>query len=394
MSLTKEQVKFIEKTRAEGCTWKETSDEFNELFGTTHNKDSMRLKYNYYAGDEPNYDNIDELKKQRRAQVSANEARKKLRKSLDAQITLEDVMGELKQVAKDIKKLPKVKMVRPSKNKTKMTVEALIGDVQIGKIMEDYNSDICAKRIQEHAECIILKVQQYQSQGYDVERIVLSMLGDMIENSEKHPNSGKATDQGTAEQMRAITVHLYHKMLVPLAQLGIPIDVKCVTGNHDWGGHKLEMFYPGREHLSWVFYNMLDELCQAAGIKHINFEVAEGSFLIYDIYGHQVLIEHGVGVGATEASMSARLNSRIRQCKKHISFFRMGDKHHVARFNNDQYVINGAYFGSDEKGVEYSGILGYYSPATQVMFSYVPRKKNDPRTPIFDSFVIQLGHVK
>ena len=394
MSLTEHEIKWIETSRSKGMTWKEVSEEFNDINGTDYNKDSLRLKYNYYAADEPDYDNVDELKKQRRAQLAAGEARKKLRKSLDAQISLDEIMGQLKKVAADVNKAKPIKMQQLDDNKTKMTIEALVGDIQIGKIMDDYNSKVCEKRMQEHAECISMKIKQYQSQGYQVERLIVSFLGDMIENSEKHPNSARATDTGTPEQMRAITVNLYHRLILPLSKLGIPMEIKCVTGNHDWGGSKLEMFYPGREHLSWVFYNLLEEMCKVAGLDHVKFDIAEGAFLTYDIYGHGVIIEHGVGVSANETSMSSKLNARIRQCKKHISFFRMGDKHHVARFNNDQYVVNGAYFGSDEKGVEYSGILGYYSSPAQVMFSYVPRRKGDPRTPIFDSFTIQLGHIK
>jgi hypothetical protein len=75
-----------------------------------------------------------------------------------------------------------------------------------------------------------------------------------------------------------------------------------------------------------------------------------------------------------------------------ITYFRVGDKHHICRFNEDTLVVNGAFFGSDTEGTEYSGISGYESDAGQIMFFHVPRK-DDRRLTIYDSFVIQLAHI-
>jgi hypothetical protein len=71
----------------------------------------------------------------------------------------------------------------------------------------------------------------------------------------------------------------------------------------------------------------------------------------------------------------------------------MGDKHNICRFNNDRFTVNGAFFGDDRIGSDYSGIIGYDGEPAQIMFAYVQRD-DDRRTPIFDSLVIQLGHIK
>lgn len=393
--MKQEQIKFVETQRALGLTWDEAAEVYTNEYNDKVTGNALRKRYKLATlPEEYNNDPVDTLLKQRRSQLSANEARKKLRKSLDAQNKLSDIMSELHKIAKTIPKLPKVTVKPKNTKKTKMTIEALLGDVQVGKIMDDYNSEICKKRFIEYTSSLMLKIEQHQKQGYQVERIVLAMLGDMIEHSEKHHNSARGTDCSTPEQIRLVTEYLYQLVLVPLSKLGIPIEVKCVTGNHENRHGGLQMYYPGREHDSWIFYNFLKLICKETKLDHVTFDIAEGAFLTYDIYGHTVAIEHGVGIQATEASMSAKVQRRANQLKKHISFFRMGDKHHVARFNNDQYVINGAFFGSDVKGVEFSGILGYHSAAAQVVFCYVPRNKNDVRTPLYDSFVIQLQHVK
>ena len=258
--------------------------------------------------------------------------------------------------------------------------------------MEDYNTEIAIKRLQKYTESAIFKIKQYQKLGYKVERIVLAMLGDIIESSEKHKNSARATDTSTPAQIQNSIENLYKYLIVPLGNLQIEMDVICVTGNHDWNDHGINMFYPGREHYSWIIYKTLELLSKEVGFNWMNYNVAEGCFAEHQIYGHTIVYEHGVGVNVDHKKMQTRADSRAKQLQKHVTYFRMGDKHNVSRFNEDTLVCNGAFFGGDSKGVEYSGINCYTALAGQIMFAYVPRK--DERLPIFDSFVIQLQHVK
>jgi hypothetical protein len=105
-----------------------------------------------------------------------------------------------------------------------------------------------------------------------------------------------------------------------------------------------------------------------------------------------VLYEHGVGVGANVASMSKRVVDRTKQLHEYIDLYRIGDKHHICRFNNDKLVVNGAFFGDDRRGVEYSGICGYDGNIAQLIMFHVERK-DKYRTSIFDTLAIQLGHI-
>ena len=125
----------------------------------------------------------------------------------------------------------------------------------------------------------------------------------------------------------------------------------------------------------------------------MNFIIPKGSFHVDEIYGHSVCYEHGCGVKPVETDMLRRLGQRGRQVGKHITYFRMGDRHHISRFNEDTLVVNGAFFGGDREGREYSGIMGYNSLPGQICFFHVPRDDKD-RLPMYDSFVIQLGHIK
>ena len=330
----------------------------------------------------------------RTAQLTNNHLRKINRQILDSERTKEEVLQGIEQAVAVMKDLPPmniIKMPTPVNGK-KMTVEALFSDLQIGKLMDNYTTDIAIKRMKEYTEVLTEKIYQHAANGYDIERIMFCMLGDIIESDKKHANSARACDSGTAEQMQNATQYIYKLVIEPLASLGIPMEVICITGNHDHDGHGLEMFQPGKTQLSWPMYHSMRMIAEARGLDHVKFHIPEGSFHVTEIYGKHTLYEHGVGVGANVGSMSKRVVDRTKQLQRYISFYRMGDKHHICRFNNDQLVVNGAFFGDDRRGVEYSGICGYDGNIAQLVLFHVPRK-DEYRTPIFDTLAIQLGHI-
>ena len=273
-----------------------------------------------------------------------------------------------------------------------ITLEVLFSDIQIGKLMTDYDSKIAEARLVEWLDVLHLRIGQYMALGYKIEKIVFACLGDVIESDKKHSNSGRACDIGTADQMKLSIEWLFNKVIMNLATVGAPMDVIMVTGNHDHDGHGRSMFMPGREHLSWPLYHAVRMLTEAAGID-AEFFIPGGAFHVHSVYGANILYEHGVGVATSEAAMRKHVANRINQGKEYIHLFRMGDKHNICRFNNDRFTVNGAFFGDDRIGSDYSGISGYDGEPAQIMFAYVNRTDNR-RTPIFDSLVIQLGHIK
>ena len=333
------------------------------------------------------------LSQKNRNLANANATLRRENKLLGAAaINKSDVVESIKDAVKALPAAwPMPFTEKPVKASKKLTIELLFSDLQIGKLMDGYDSKVAQRRVDEWIEVAIARIKGYAVLGYEVEKIILAVLGDVIESDKKHENSGRGCDIGTADQMHQATELLFHNVIKRLALLNIKMDVVLITGNHDHDGHGLAMFMPGREHLSWPMYNALKMLSDAAGIN-AEFFIPEGSHHIHNIYGANVLYEHGVGVSASEASMKAHVAKRINQTKEYIHLFRMGDKHNICRFNNDRFTVNGAFFGDDRIGSDYSGIKGYDGEPAQVMFAYTQRD-NNRRTPIFDSLVIQLGHI-
>jgi len=274
----------------------------------------------------------------------------------------------------------------------RLTVEVLFSDWQIGKTMSGYDSGIAVNRLEYYTEQVLMAIEDKIEQGYVIDKIILGMLGDIIESDMKHSNSAQACDNSTSEQIKLAIEHLSTGLVEPIAQLGFPVDCVMITGNHDWDGNGLNMYKPGRTHLSYPMYFAVQEIIKAKGYSNVSFVIPEGSFYTTEIYGMGVLYEHGVGVSTSEAAMSKRKMQRSEQLRKHLTYFRMGDKHNISRFNEDTYIVNGAFFGGDKEGTDYSSISGYSSDPAQLIVFHTPRE--DDRLTVCDSKTIQLIHIK
>jgi hypothetical protein len=339
------------------------------------------------------FDRVKEVARSRNAMTENNRLRADNRALVDAVGTKQGFTDAVARLLDDMPERPPVNFrgFMGGQVGTPMTVELLLSDLQIGKLSPGYNTAVARKRLFEFGRAAAFQIEQKASVGYRIERIVLGLLGDIIESDKKHKNSARATDTGTAEQIFDSIEGLFLFVIEPLARLGIPIEIECVPGNHDWDDHGMAMFEPGKQMLSWPLYRVLEMLTSRAGYGNVKFNVPEGSYSIAEFYGQYALYEHGVGVSVSEASMKAHKIKRAEQEKKHLTYFRMGDKHTVTSFNAGQLVVNGAFFGATAGGTEYSGIAGYSSVPAQWMGFHVERKDN--RLSLYDQFVIQLDHV-
>lgn len=345
------------------------------------------------SGDFYGYDRAKEVARSRNAQVENNKLRKDIRALVEQVGTKEAFIDAAERMVAELPARPPVnfRAFTGGQVGTPVTVELLLSDLQIGKLAPGYNTLVARKRLFEFGRAAMFQIEQKASVGYRVERIVLALLGDIIESDKKHKNSARATDTGTAEQIFDAISAIFEFVVEPLARLGIPVEVVGVTGNHDWDDHGIAMFEPGKQMLSWPLYRTLELLTNRAGYSNVTWTIPEGSYATVDFYGQTALYEHGVGVSVTEQAMRQHKVKRAEQEQKYITYFRMGDKHTVTSFNSGQLVVNGAFFGAGPGGLEYSGIAGYSSTPAQWMGFHVARK--DTRLTLYDSFVIQLDHI-
>lgn len=246
------------------------------------------------------------------------------------------------------------------------TLEVLVSDWQIGKLAQGYNKQAAKLELCEYGNKITAKLDD---PAYEYDRVVVALLGDLVEDHLKHGvESAVSTDCGLAEQIQLAITHLWNYIIRPIACYGIPVEVNCVAGNHGSSQHKgMDMFKAGLYSYDYPIYKTLELLCQNTGYDNVTFNIPEGVFATTEIYGKTVLYEHGYLNGATEKSMSDQMRMRGQQVKKYIEYFRIGDMHHVVSYDCGKMVLNGAFFGADNEGTEYSGVMGFSAIPAQVM---------------------------
>ena len=318
---------------------------------------------------------------------------RKLTKALDKQNrTADDMLLAMEYIAGQInnKYKPKTSSISDKKehDKRNMTVELLIGDIQYGQQSRKANSAVFRARLREVARATIVKLEQYNTLGYNVEKLIVALLGDIIESAHMHGHdSAISVEFNTSEQMRYAMESLWWDLLHPLMSLGIPMHIPAIPGNHDRVESEMPTFEPGKSSLSWPIYHGLKMLSEAAGFKHVTWDIVDGVYSHLEIYGHGVVYEHGYKLSPNEKALLDRMLYRSKQIGKPMTYFRMGDQHRCIRFGLDEMVVNPAICGDNW----YSEGKGFAANSGQLLFSYVER--NDNKLPLFESFLIQLEFI-
>jgi predicted phosphodiesterase len=269
-----------------------------------------------------------------------------------------------------------------------MTMELMLSDIHYGKKTKTFNLEVCRARMRKLTEVFLQELERKTKEGYNVERIIIALLGDIIESYTMHGlESAVGCEFGNAQQVQAAITSLYNDVILPIAKTGIKIDVPCVTGNHDRSDTSRTMNDPGVNNLTWIIYNSLAEMCKIAGLKSVKFEITKGSYIIIDIYGNKSLLEHGDNCRSPgKKSFETLMEQRGRQNNTTIHFGRFGHWHEYAVYDRGRIIVNESVCGMDS----YAEVKGYDSKAGQTINFYVATK-NRPNC-FYHSFPVDLSH--
>jgi hypothetical protein len=350
-------------------------------------KDSIRMKW-YELRDEAEM-SLKDRQAVRRARTTSNKTARESRKILDGLNLADDLEARFSKLISKVK----AKNFEP-KNLTfrtegvDMIVEVLLSDLHYGKKTKTFNYSVAKKRMKLLAEEVIKAVTDKIDQGYNVTRIDLGMLGDIIESSTMHgPESLKSCEFGNSEQMVKAVDSLYHDFLEPVVHLGIPIVANCVPGNHERTEPKKTFHNPGREYMTFVIYNWLKQLtAKTYPTADVTFNISDGPTLLHDIFGDVVLYEHFDLVKApTKTALANMLAKRQQQLGVLVEFYRGGHFHESTSFDRGRIMANGCLPGPDD----YSDALGFRTEASQTINFYC-KTKNRPNS-FYYSFMPYLG---
>ena len=383
------QLADIAAFRKSGLSWEEVKLKYNKKYKTNKSENALRHVFRTY-GDlfEVGTQEVDIklLKDVARTKKNSSHLQRKTKKILDQLNNEEDLLDSVKELVKEFNKQPKIKLKKlTSKNKKKMTVEALLSDIHYGKKTDTFDLKVCRKRLQHFTSVLIREIED-KEKSFTVNRLIVALLGDIIESATMHGvESSKGCEFGNAKQVQEAIKSLFQDVLQPLAELGIPIDVVSVTGNHDRTELKRTYHNPGEENLTWIMYNTLKMLCEQAGYSHINFNIPTKPYATLDIYGKTALYEHYDNAKSnSRVALEALMMKRQKQVGKVISFMRGGHFHEATSYGRGTIITNGSVPGQDS----FADVLGFDSEPTQTINFYI-ETKNRP-TPFYQTFPVYL----
>lgn len=313
---------------------------------------------------------------------------RKLEKTAAEKLVLnENINTVIRDSLKELK-IEKVKLSVPAIKKGQaMTMELMLSDIHYGKKTPKFNLEVCRARMQKLSTVFLQELQRKTKEGYNVERIIIALLGDIIESYTMHGlESAVGCEFGNSQQVQSAITSLYYDAILPIAKTGIKVDVPCVTGNHDRTEHSRTMNDPGLNNLTWVIYSSLEEMCKIAGLKNVSFQIAKGPYIIGKIYENNILWEHGDNVkGQSKKSFESLMEQRGRQNNVTVHFGRFGHWHEFAVFDRGRIIVNESVCGLDS----YANVMGFDSKAGQTINFYV-ETANRPNC-FYHSFPVDLS---
>ena len=334
--------------------------------------------------------NVSNLAKRlRAAQRSNNQLRKIQRELFDGKgedpKTLEETLCILSENLSgkfyEHKKLPTTLV-------TNKTVEILFSDWQWGKVSESWNTDIASRTSVYYGQELVKIIKETNP-----ERIIFSALGDNFEDNLKHGvQSAISTDSSNAEQIANCIEAVWFNILAPIVALNIPVDFVGVAGNHGSSEHKgMDLFKAGRHGMDYTLYRTWENMCKIIKADHVTFNLPEGHFATYDVYGKLTVAEHGYSCkGSSENAMIALRNKRATNLQQFVHRLIVGDMHHYCNYDNGNLQVNGAAFGVAFDAIEYSGIMGFHAVPAQIVNIHAPVNGVGQNT-VVETKVIQVA---
>jgi predicted phosphodiesterase len=393
---TEEQIAFIlHQKNVSKRSWEEILAKYNKKFDADIDEIEARELYQKYNNifERDDY-SVKKLKDLARVKKSNSYTSKENRTILQLWNDRDDILDAVKAAAKEVKKI-KVKPIKlhRSKKKKGMTKELLLSDIHFGKQIDEFedsnqckpfNLEICKKRLHEVVHATIGEIER-DSKEYNIDEIVVALLGDIIENYSMHVlESAKGCEFGNAKQVYEALKNLFEIVILPLNQLGIKMRVVGVTGNHDRDGTSRTYHNPGEENFTHIIYHGLKDFCKYADLKNIEFTIPKEPWAVIEIYGNKVLYEHYDNCkNADRKGLEALMTKRANQLGISIDYMRGGHFHEPTSFRNGRMQINGCLTGTDS----FASVLGYNAEASQTLNSFVD---SDRRYKMYRSFNILL----
>lgn len=315
----------------------------------------------------------------------------------------EQVIDELRGVLKREKSQPFVVAATPTKSLTKTAhehseVAALVwSDWHVTEVISDketnnankFNSLIAANRIAE----IVKSTKQiigFHRTAYNFDKIWISILGDMISGS--HVSDLELTNDMHDSSAAILTARLLHMAILDLSELGIPIEIDCLAGNH--GRFSAKLFSKRMAYDTWdyVIFEMLAYYFEDN--PNVTIRIHPGYVVPVKQFGHKYILMHGTDakmnrLESLEDAVMAMFDSKIyrefsKESGSSFDIILCGHFHHS--IIREKLIVNSCLGGQSELGLAWK--LHPLVEASQTMFGISARH---PKTWLYN---LEVGSIR
>lgn len=266
-----------------------------------------------------------DLEKDRASVGEVKELRKKILKT-ERELEYREVF--LEKLKEAISKIPPIKLKAaqlPKKKKIKRVVNALLSDLHFGSDLDERETGHKWGKIEE-ARCfarVVKNICNYKMQYRNETKLIVSVLGDIIENELHGPSSAAPLHE---QACRAI--HLLSQGIARLSEVYPEVEVYFAVGNHgrDIGVHHGRATSQKWNAVESTIYYAVKTACRH--IKNVKFIQPLTPWVIYEACGHKIYNTHGdtnfsignpgssVNIKAIEGAVN-RLNSALKDDEKY-----------------------------------------------------------------------------
>ena len=168
-----------------------------------------------------------------------------------------------------------------------------------------YDSIIAANRVWELVQTQKQLFTIHKSL-YNFDYIWIAILGDMI-NGSIHEEL-RLTNDLSDPAATILCARLLKLALLEIRQLGVPIRVDCVVGNHPRMTAKMPTKMQAQTSYDWLIYEMLADFFKDDKLVKINVHTSQ--LAIVEHYGWRYVVEHGIEwKNGAEESMEDRIRA-------------------------------------------------------------------------------------
>lgn len=280
-----------------------------------------------------------------------------------------------------------------SGNKTLSIPTLMCSDEHWGEVVfpnqvngvNEYNSEIARSRFN-NVYNNYLEVCNQHLNNVDTSKMVLVLGGDNV-SGDIHEELSQTNDLTTMEAVYDYVDHK-EKAIRELLVAGFKqIFVPCVTGNHDRLTKKIQGKMRNETSCAYLVYRFLQKCF--AGDNRVQFSIAGGIDLLYQVNSHRMLLTHGDqfkggnGIGGITIPILRGFHKKqtsFAATGNHFDSMIIGHFHQFTSIANGQVIINGSSKGYDE----YSQRMGFtYQDPCQAFWLTTPDRGITIQLPIY-----------